>query len=113
MSAPVTLQGICRTASKAFHLLRQKRVDPGNLFLLRRPRQAKLESQRQALGFTGRRLEQNSPGQGLGQIRNSPLSFNSVNACNGVLERLRRVQEVVESGASNTINPGWGLDRQK
>ena len=54
------LQGLCRTAPKAFHLLRQKRVDPGNLFRLRRPCQAKPECQRQALGVTGRGLAQDS-----------------------------------------------------
>src|SRR5437773_6040759 len=62
-------QRICRTALKAFHLLRQKRLNPGNLARLRRPCQAKPEYQSQALGVTRRRcFAQNSTGQTLGEF---------------------------------------------
>ena len=40
-------------------------------------------------------------------------SLSSVSACSGVLERLRRVQLVVDSGASNTSRAGYGADRHK
>ena len=36
-------------------------------------------------------------------------SFKSVNACKGVLERLRRTQAVSEVGASKVMSEGYGF----